>query len=567
MTLHASGGTRRKTRPGNVSAVTTQAADLIFTGGVVYTVDAARSWAGAVAVRNGTIAAVGTDADVLELKGPTTEIVELDGRMLLPGFQDAHVHPAFAARNLLQLNLDHLSTRAQYLDAIAEYATAHPNLPWITGGGWAITAFPPDGIPTKADLDAVVPGRPVFLMNTDVHSGWVNSKALEMAGWDAHTPDPWDGRLERDAQGTPVGALIEGAAYTFLDRFVPATPPAFWRECLLLAQRELHALGITGWQDAWVRPELLQAYRELDDTGELTMRVVAALWWDRHRGVEQVEDLLGMREATGERDRLHAGTVKIMLDGCPESCTAAMHAPYEGRFGQAYDRGIAFVDEEPLRDAVGALDAEGFQVHQHALGDRAVTMALDAVAAARLANGPSDARHHIAHIQTPDPADLPRLRELGVVANLQPLWACYDETMAQISVPRVGEERFHRMFPLADIRASGAVMAFGSDWPVSTPNVFQEMEVAVTRVSPYARETPVWSPAQRLDLPAAIAAFTQGSAYVNHDDQAGSLEVGKRADLVVVDRNLFDASAGPIGDAGADMTVVSGRVVHRADGG
>ena len=547
--------------------MTTQAADLIFTGGVVYTVDAARSWAGAVAVRNGTIAAVGTDADVLELKGPTTEIVELNGRMVLPGFQDAHVHPAFAARNLLQLNLEHLSTRAQYLDVIAAYATAHPNLPWITGGGWAITAFPPDGIPTKADLDAVVPGRPVFLMNTDVHSGWVNSKALEMAGWDAHTPDPWDGRLERDAQGTPAGALIEGAAYTFLDRFVPATPPAFWRECLLLAQRELHSFGITGWQDAWVRPELLQAYRELDDTGALTMRVVAALWWDRHRGIEQVEDLLGMRQATGERDRLHAGTVKIMLDGCPESCTAAMHAPYEGRFGQAYGRGTAFVDDEPLQEAVGALDAEGFQVHQHALGDRAVTMALDAVAAAGRANGPSDARHHIAHIQTPDPADLPRLRELRVVANLQPLWACYDEDMAQISIPRVGEERFHRMFPLADIRASGAVMAFGSDWPVSTPNVFQEMEVAVTRVSPWARETPAWSPGQRVDLPAAISAFTQGSAYVNHDDQGGSLEVGKRADLVVVDRNLFDVSAGPIGDAQADMTAVSGRVVHRAEGG
>ncbi|MEA2522566.1 MAG: hypothetical protein QOI81_2212 [Actinomycetota bacterium] len=549
---------------GKVSAVTTHAADLILTGGSVYTVDPARSWAQALAVRGDRIVAVGTEADVGDLKGPATDVVDLRGRMVLPGFQDAHAHPAFAARNLLQLNLDHLGTRAEYLDAIGAYAAAHPDLPWITGGGWAITGFPPDGLPIKADLDAVVPDRPVYLMNVDVHSAWVNTKALEMAGWDRLTPDPWDGRLQRDADGDPTGALIEGAAYTFLDRFVPPTSPEVWRECLLLAQRELHALGITGWQDAWVRPELLQAYRELDDARELTMRVVTALWWDRHRGIEQVDDLLAMREGTGERERLHAGTVKIMLDGCPESCTAAMQSPYDGVFGDTYGCGMAFIEAEPLQQAVGALDAEGFQIHQHALGDRAVTMALDALEFARRANGPNDARHHLAHIQTPNPADLPRLRPLGVVANIQPLWACYDDAMSEITVPRIGEERFDRMYPLGDIRASGAAMAFGSDWPVSTPNVFQEIEVAVTRQPPWARDTPVWSPEQRIDLAAAIAGFTQGSAYVNHDDDGGSLEVGKRADLVVVDRNLFDRVSGYIGDAHAEMTLAKGRVVHRA---
>ena len=541
-------------------AATTGPADLILKDADVWTGDAARRWVRAVALRGSDIVAVGTGDDMRAVAGPSTEIVSLPGRMIVPGFQDAHVHPLFGARNLLELNLDTVYGRAAYLDAVAAHAAANPDLAWITGGGWAISAFP-GGRPTREDLDAVVPDRPVFLMNTDVHGAWVNSRALELGGITATTPDPWDGRIERDAAGAPTGTLTEGASYSFRDRVVPATSPEKWRVCIERAQRDLHALGITGWQDAWVGPDLLRAYRDAADVGALTMRVVAALWWDRHRGLEQIDELVEQR-AWGGGGHLDAGTVKIMLDGCPENGTGAMLEPYLGAHAEELETGIAFVSDDVLPEAVTRLDASGFQVHFHALGDRAVRMALDAVQAARDANGVRDARHHIAHLQLPDPSDIPRLRRLGVVANMQPYWAQHDEGTASLLRPLVGEERFARLYPIGTVLSSGAVMAFGSDWPVSTANPLAELEVAVTRSPLGAREAEPFTPHERIDLTAALSAFTRGSAYVNRDDDAGTLEVGRRADLAVLDRNVFDRGLGAIGDAKVEMTVASGRIVH-----
>ena len=369
--------------------------------------------------------------------------------------------------------------------------------------------------------------------------------------------------MVRDPDGSPTGCLQEGAAYGVLRDVV--TPPSLaqWKTYLRRAQRELHALGITGWQDAWVEPGLLDAYRSLDDEGELTMRVVTALWWDRHRGMEQIEDFVEQR-ARATEGNVHATTIKMMLDGCPESCTGSMLEPYEGEFGRAYDRGIQFVPEAALTEAFVALDALGFQVHQHALGDRAIRSALDAVQAAHAANGRNDARHHIAHLQLPDPADVPRLRRLGVAANLQPYWSQPDPGIEEFCVPRVGERRAARLYPIGELLASGAVMAFGSDWPVSTPNPWLELEVAVTRQTPGDPDSPALDASQRIDLAAGIAAFTAGSAWINHDDDAGSLEAGKRADLAVLDRDPFDRTKGAIGQTQVAMTLASGRVVFDA---
>ena len=533
-------------------------ADLVLTGADIYTVDAARRWAHGVAVRGDRIVAVGTEDEVRELAGPSTVHLHLPGRMVVPGFQDAHIHAAFGGRNLLSLSFEHLTTREQYLEAIGAYAAAHPELPWITGGGWYGPVFGEAG-PRREDLDGVCPGRPAFLMNTDVHGGWVNTLALQAGGITAATPDPWDGYYLRDPDGSPTGMLHEGAAYSFVANVVPPTDTAGWRAALLRAQAELLALGVTGWQEAWVEPGLLQAYRALDDEGELTARVVTSLWWDRHRGLEQIDDLVAMRDS-GTGGRVDARTVKIMLDGCPENGTAAMLQPFAGHIGEAHGAGIAFVDADVLTQAVTRLDALGFQVHMHALGDRALRIALDAVAAARAANGSRDARHHIAHLQATDPADLPRLRQLGVVANMQPFWAQLDPSLRELALPALGEERLSRLYPIGSIARTGAVLAFGSDWPVSTPNPLLEMEVAVTRVSPAARDGEPFAPEERIPLPAALAAFTRGAAYVNRDDESGTIAPGMRADLAVLDRNVF--AGGPIGDAQVELTVANGAVVY-----
>ena len=261
--------------------------------GDVYTVDAARRWAKAIAIAGDRITAVGTETEVREAAGPSAEVIR--GAMILPGFQDAHIHPAFAGRDLGRVRIDHLSTPRDYLDHIGSYARSHADEPWILGGGWAMYLFP-GGTPRKEDLDAVVADRPVFLMNRDVHGAWLNSRALELGGIDASTPDPWDGRIERDpASGEPTGMLHEGAAYSFWEHVVPRTEPKEWREAVVRAQAFLHPFGITGWQDAWVGPDLLRAYRDLADSGELTARVSASLWWERDRDASQIDGFVEQR--------------------------------------------------------------------------------------------------------------------------------------------------------------------------------------------------------------------------------------------------------------------------------
>jgi predicted amidohydrolase YtcJ len=531
-------------------------ADLVVVGDV-YTVDAARSWAGAVAIRGDRIVGVGTEEDIKE-RFDAADL--LTGACVVPGFQDAHIHAAFAGRIRRNVNLDDLHDVDDYLARISAHAAAHPDDAWVVGGGWYSPVFG-DGGPNRAQLDAVVPERPVYLMNTDTHAAWVNSKALELAGIGAATPDPWDGYFVRDAEGIPTGCLQEGTAYSFWSDHVPADSTEDWIASIRVAQEHLHGLGITGWQDAWVRPELLAAYRALDRDGGLTMRIVTALWWDRHRGPEQIDELVEQR-SWGAGERVDTNTVKIMLDGCPESATGSMLAPYEGAFGDEHGRGIQFVEEDALKDALVRLDALGFQVHQHALGDRAFRSALDAVEAARTANGMNDARHHIAHLQLPDPRDIQRLRPLGVVANIQPFWACPDPATETLTRPRVGE-RADRLYPIGDVVRSGAVVAGGSDWPVTTPDVFREIQVAVTRqVVGDGPDAPVLDPAQRITLAEALAAFTRGSAYVNHDDDAGTIAVGKRADLAVLERNPFAGPTHEIAETKVTATVASGAVVY-----
>jgi len=494
----------------------------------------------------------------------TTEVVDLAGGLLAPGFTDAHVHPIQGGLERLRCDLSGLGTREEYVAAVRSYADAHPDREWILGGGWAMPAFP-GGTPLAADLDAVVPDRPVFLPNRDHHGAWVNSRALEIAGVGRQTPDPPDGRIERDADGNPTGTLHEGAT-SLVSRHLPRTTGADYRAALLAGQDHLHSLGVTSWQDA-----IVGSYSGMDDPastyldavagGELRSHVVGALWWDRRLGVEQVEDLVGRRAAlTGGRFR--ATTVKIMQDGVAENWTAAMLEPYLDRCGHATDnRGHSFVDAATLRDAVQALDAAGFQVHVHAIGDRGVRETLDAMAGTDPAR-----RHHVAHLQLVHPDDVPRFAELGVAANIQALWAVHDEQMTELTIPFLGEERSRWQYPFGALHRAGARLVAGSDWPVSTPDPLVAIHTAVTRTA-YGDAgragTEPFLPEQAVDLATAFAAYTSGSAWANHRDHAGIVAEGAVADLVVLDRDPFAGPPREVGGVRVTSTWVEGDCVFR----
>ena len=546
-------------------------ADLVFHGGPVFTADTVRSRAHAVAVSGGRIVAVGGD-EVRDLIGPRTEVVDLGGRLLVPGFQDAHVHPVWGGLDMLRCDLAEYGDAPQYLDAIGRYVAAHPDDEWILGGGWQMSAFP-GGTPRAEALDAVTGDRPAFFPNRDGHGAWVNSAALRAAGIDRDTPDPADGRIERNPDGTPSGTLHEGAM-ALVNRLLPEEPLERMTEALLVGQRYLHSFGITAWQDAIVGPygdagDPGPAYLRAAAEGTLTARVVGALWWDRSAGLEQIPILQERRERY-RGGRFAATSIKIMQDGVAENFTASMLEPYGDGHGHPTDNsGISFVDPEILSRAVPILDADGFQVHFHAIGDRAVRECLDAVARAAEKNGRRDNRHHIAHIQVVHPDDIPRFRELGVAANMQSLWATYEPQMVDLTLPFLGEPRSAWQYPFGDLLRSGAVLAAGSDWSVSAPDPMAAIHTAVNRKAAPGHEEGEYDaflPEQAIDLATSLAAYTAGSAWVNHlEADTGTIEVGKFADLALLDRDPFAGPADLIGATRVLQTFVEGERVYAAD--
>ncbi|HUD39540.1 MAG TPA: amidohydrolase [Streptosporangiaceae bacterium] len=558
-------------------------ADLIFSGGAVYTASsdgrrlvnaAGRDGrpADSVAVAGGKIVAVSAadDAELRELHGPDTEVVDLHGRALLPGFTDAHVHPAFAGVTMVACNLIGAATLDEALGRIKAYAGEHPDHEWISGSGWRMEWFE-RGTPSRQQLDQVTGGRPAFLLNRDFHGGWANTRAFEICGFSAKTPDPVDGRFEREADGSLQGTVHEGAA-DLVGAFVPKPSLDDRLAGLLLAQRHLHERGVTGWQDAIIGPYLgsedpLPVYVAAGRSGQLKARVRGALWWDRARGADQIEDLVARRNLS-RVPKFAATTVKIMQDGVAENFTAGMLEPYLDSCGcQTSASGLSHVDPEELGAHVTALDALGFQVHFHAIGDRAVRECLDALAVARAANGRNDHRHHIAHLQVVHPDDLPRFAELDVTANMQALWAAHEPQLDELTIPFLGPERASRQYLFGDLLRSGARLAAGSDWAVSSANPLRAIHVAVNRSlqGSTGPEAEPFLPEQGLPPAEAFAAYTIGSAFVNHlDDVMGSIDTGKLADLVVLDRDPIAGPPSEIGSTKVLATYVEGDVVHRA---
>jgi hypothetical protein len=532
-------------------------ADLVFVNGPIFTAGPARSFVRALAVTADRISAMGDETDVSSSIGDATRVVDLAGRLMTPGFQDAHCHPGSSGLDLLRCSFAGCVDGDDAVAYIAGYATRHPDQEWILGSGWQQTWFP-RGCPPKEALDSVVPDRPVLVYNADGHGAWANSHALTMAGIDASTPDPRDGRIERGEDGGPQGTLHEGAA-RLVERLAPVDSHDDVRAGLLAGQEYLLSKGITTWQDAHVDAATHSAYRSLVESGELIGTAVGALWWDREQGMDQIEELEQMRsEALG---RYLPTAVKLMLDGVVENNTASMIEPYYDRHGGLTDNtGIDFIEPGLLRDIVTELDQRRFSCHFHAIGDGAVRSGLDAVEAARIGNGWTGARHNISHIQVVHPDDLPRFRRLGVIANAQALWAQDGPDQADLTLPYLGAERAGWQYPFASLLRDGATLAMGSDWGVSTADVMDQIDTAVTRLNHDQPSLPPLNANERITFLDGLAGFTAGSAHVNHrDDVSGTLAVGMLADLAVLDRD--PVASGHVRDASVAMTVVGGLVV------
>ncbi|MCC4908335.1 amidohydrolase [Microbacterium sp. cx-59] len=550
--------------------MTVPAFDVVFVGGSAFTAgwEDSRPWG--VGVRDGRIAAVGSEDRLRADADGATRVVDLAGGLLVPAFHDAHAHPVTGGVELLQCDLSGAATAEECLSLIAAYAAAHPDEEWIVGGGWTMSHFP-GGLPAAAAIDRILPDRPVALQNRDHHGMWVNGEALRRAGVTPATPDPADGRIERHVDGSPSGVLHEGAM-RLIEAVIPETRPELVLAGLRRAQAEFFAQGIVGWADAWVGRmpgvgDILDTYVAALEQGVLRARVTAALWWERSRGIEQLADLAAQREriaALGRSEVLRADAIKIMVDGVAENFTAAMSRPYlDGCGHPTTNAGMTFLAPAALAEAAIAADAAGFHLHFHALGDRAVTLALDALEAARARNGHGPRRHQLAHLQVVQPDDVPRFAALGVAANLQMLWGAVDEQLAELTFPFLEPELVARHYPFRDLRDAGAALAAGSDWPVSTADPLEAIRVGATRASAGAVADPRLDPRQAIDLASAFAAYTAGSAAINgHGAQSGRLRVGMRADLAVLDGDPFVLGAESLDGICVAQTWADGAIVH-----
>jgi predicted amidohydrolase YtcJ len=534
-------------------------ADLVLLHGAVYpfAIDSAR--AEAVAIRHGVVVYVGDDRGARRLVGHGTTLQRLNGKMVLPAFHDTHMHPR-GGIGLAECTLDDLGTREAVVDSVRRCAALHPDLAWIRGRGWQLPVFPAAN-PRKEWLDAVVPDRPVYLVAADGHSAWVNSKALALAGVNRTTKDPPGGRIERDpASGEPTGTLRE-SAQRLVARLLPPRTQAEIRAGIRRALAMANRFGITAVHEAAAGPGLLEAYAALDSAGELTARIIAAIETDPRAGPQQVDSLRAWRARYAGRQYFAPRAAKIFADGVIEAKTAALLTPYLDGTGRSGEPNLSPAAMDTL---VSALDAAGFQVHIHAIGDRAVRMSLDAYAFARRHNGPRDARPIIAHLEVIDPADIPRFAELGVIPSFQPLWAWADNYITDLTVPVLGPERSRWLYPIGSVARTGAHLTAGSDWPVSSMNPLEAIQVAITRRAPTAPSGPAWIPEETVDLGTMLRAYTEGGAYAAGEETSnGTLELGKAADLIVVDRDLYQIPVTDIHRARVLLTLLDGRVVWR----
>ena len=539
------------------------AADRVLLNGAVYTVNAEQSWAEAVAIKDGKIIYVGDNEGAGAYVSTESEIIDLAGQMLLPGFHDSHAHILVGVMDQDECDLLRIPTAkevAAKLKECTELAGIGDD-DWIIGGGWGEWLWP-EANPQKGILDILFPDRPVYLESSFGHAAWINSRAMEIIGINANTLDPEAGIIERDREtGEPSGTLRDAATLLAKEHLPP----------LSLAQRTnrvraavdyAHSFGITAVIEPGVDEDSMEPILNLADTSGLNIRAVTSLSpisWSPGTFDDGVFAFLEGREQW-RRENIDVNSVKIYMDGVIEYGTSPLLEPYAD---EHYGSGQFFYEQDDVDRYFQHFDQMGIQIHVHAIGDAAIRRALNGFEAMRAANGMSDNRHQIVHLQLIDEDDRPRFGELNVGAVFQSLWAYPDAAALELDVPMLGEERTWQMYPIGSIQKAGGRIVGGSDYWVTDLDPLLAIETAVTRQDPWTNEGPLLNADEKVDLATMIEAYTINGAYqMKLDDVQGSIEVGKRADLVVLDRNLFEISASEISEARVTMTIFKGKTVY-----
>jgi predicted amidohydrolase YtcJ len=546
-----------------------RSADTIIVHAKIYTVNQKQPWAESVAIRRGKIVAAGSEKESLAYRGANTKVIDAKGHLVLPGFRDCHIHFLDGSLSLLQVNLDRARTLEEIQHQVGAYAKAHPELPWILGRGWQYTVFGASSLPNKSYLDEVIPDRPVYLESFDGHSWWANSKALKLAGIKADSADPPGGRFVRDpVSGEPTGAVKEDAADDIVQRAIPRPSREQVLEALRQGMRQANMFGLAG----AISPggvhvaggdfTILDAYDELRRQGQLTVRFyVASRMEPPAVSPEQIERIKDAQRRYHD-EWISAGAAKFFLDGVIESHTAAMLAPYSDDPGQS---GKLLWEPANYKQAVAELDRRGVQIYTHAIGDKAVRLALDAYEEAQHRNQTRDARPRIEHIESVSPQDIPRFGHLGVIASMQPLHAYPDDDLFKVWAPNVGPERTQRGFAWRSIESKGGVLAFGSDWPIVTLNPWPGVQNALTRQTTEGEPPGGFLPNERISLEDSIRAYTLNAAYAaRRETEEGSLEAGKLADLIILNQDLFKIEPTDIAKTEVWLTMVGGKVVYES---
>ncbi len=531
---------------------------LVLRGARILTMDPATPEASAIALVDGKIAALGSPDDVASyLAGATVYDLPTDA-LVLPGFHDSHNHLIWSATQAEDVSLADVADREGLRAAIEPALAALPEGTWVRGGGWSVAVYLD---PSAAALDEITGDRPAYFEDVDGHSGWANSAALKAANIDVSTRDPDGGRIERNAAGNPTGLLRENAMRLVSD-LLPAYPDVQVDKGLDEGQAEALGYGITAMIDPSAEEWMLAGYQRADSAGRLKLRVKAAVKIEAAEGAAGVVRVLGLKDRY-KGPHLEVDSVKLFVDGVIETGTAALLAAYVG----SNQAGDPLFTQEQIDEIATAADKEKLQLHAHAIGDRATRMALNAYDAAAKANGVRDSRHQITHLELVDPADIPRFKTLGVIANIQALWAYPDTYVVDLTEPKIGSERSEWLYPFGALKAAGATLAGSSDWSVSSMNPLEAIQTGVTRQDIADPAGKVLTPQHRLDVMDMLLAYTANAAYAAFDEaSSGTLSVGKRADVVVLDRDITRIPATEIASGQVLVTLIDGEPVYQGEG-